>query len=444
MTTTEILIAVNDVMQSYETEVKSATSSMTNIIVKVKNRESAIGELEDAMKKAGLKPTRVVRPGSSFSALEVQESSKSVLRFQFKKPGGGGSGAGAGITKLTESSQAVYAAVAFKKGGHITAADITEESINAARQMFDVDETIPNILNNMTDDWIDSCVKGANKLWDEFSGIKNGIKFHRGSSVVKHIEKQVLRVKRSEGFSFDINKWSPADIYVTTPAYDSNCLEEEKTLRGLNQCMNERINPSSPKMFGVSLKKIEGNAKLSLLNFDKKDAAEKEYKSIESTPDSKDVYIHFKDGTKIQFRGFSGDALSGWQGEVKGSSANQGKVGGGPVNMILKIHDQDEVDIKVAQKIKNKQQKGAVVKKLMEDMKVVFGNNFDTSKITKMQVEMDQIKFDSWLYSKAQSMELGRIIKTINNDNKRNQLCEDIYLYANSKSSISAPYWKLE
>ena len=56
MTSTEILIAVNDVMQSYETEVKSATAKMTNIIVKVKNRDTAINELEDAMKKAGLKP----------------------------------------------------------------------------------------------------------------------------------------------------------------------------------------------------------------------------------------------------------------------------------------------------------------------------------------------------------------------------------------------------
>lgn len=444
MTITEILIAVNDVMQSYETEVKSATSKMTNIIVKVKNRDTAIGELEDAMKKAGLKPTRAVRPGSSFAALEVQESSTSVLRFQFKKPGGGGSGAGAGITKLTESAQAVYAAVAFKKGGHITAADVTADSIDKAKALFDVDETIPNILNNMTDDWIDSCVKGANKLWDQFKGIKNGIKFHRGSNVVKHIERQVLRVKRAEGFSFDINKWSPADIYVTTPQYDPKCLEEEMTLRGLNQCMNERINPQSPKMFGVSLKKIEGNAKLNILNFDKKDATEKEFLKVESTPDSKDVYIHFKDGTRIQFRGFSGDALSGWQGEVKGSSANQGKVGGGPTNMILKIHGQDQVDTKVAQKIKNKQQKGAVVTKLMKDMKTVLGNNFDQAKITKMQVDMDPTKFDAWVYSKAQSMELGRIIKGMNNAKKRNQLCEDLYLYANSKSSISAPYWKLE
>jgi len=443
MTITEILIAVNDVMQSYETEVKSATAKMTNIIVKVKNRDTAINELEDAMKKAGLKPTRGIKPGSSFAALEVKESSSSVLRFQFKQPRGG-SGAGATITKLTESAQAVYAAVAFKKGGHITAADITQDSINGAKALFDVDETIPNILNNMSDDWIDSCVKGANTLWDKFSNIKSGIKFHRGGKVVKHIENQVSRVKKSEGFSFDINKWSPADIYITTPAYDSKCLEEEMTLRGLNQCMNERINPQSPKMFGVSLKKIEGTPKLNILNFDKKDATEKEFKSVEASTESKDVYIHFKDGVRIQFRGFSGDALSGWQGEVKGSSANQGKVGGGPANMILKIHGQGQVDTKVAQKIKNKQQKAAVVKKLIADMKTVLGSSFDQTKITKMQLDMDEAKFDAWVYSKSQSMELGRIIKNMNNDKKRNQVCEDLYLYANSKSSIAAPYWKLE
>ena len=30
-----------------------------------------------------------------------------------------------------------------------------------------------------------------------------------------------------EKIRIDINKWSPADIYITTPKYDPKCLEEE-------------------------------------------------------------------------------------------------------------------------------------------------------------------------------------------------------------------------
>mgnify|MGYP003324341334 CR=1 FL=1 len=93
-------------------------------------------------------------------------------------------------------------------------------------------------------------------------------------------------------------------------------------------------------------------------------AFQKEFKEIDMTWDSKDMYVVFKDGTKIQFRGFSGDNLSGWQGEVKGSKANQGKIGGGPINLLLKLHtktvDGKTVDIKVAQKLKNKKERGAV------------------------------------------------------------------------------------
>ena len=109
----------------------------------------------------------------------------------------------------------------------------------------------------------------GDQLYDKFSNLK-GVKFHRGGKVVNHIENQFKRIKRIEKVRMDINKWSPADIYVTTPEYDSKCLEDEQSIRGLNQCMNERINPQDPKMFGVSLKKMSNTASLKILNFDKK------------------------------------------------------------------------------------------------------------------------------------------------------------------------------
>ena len=50
---------------------------------------------------------------------------------------------------------------------------------------------------------------------------------------------------------------------------------------------------------------------------------------------------------------------------------------------------------------------------------------------------------DSWLYSKLQVTQLLDRIESIKGD-KRNQVIEDLYLYASSQSKYSAAYYKLE
>ena len=48
------------------------------------------------------------------------------------------------------------------------------------------------------------------------------------------------------------------------------------------------------------------------------------------------------------------NSLTGWQGEVKGASANQGKISLGPVNMILKNHGIKTIPTDAAAKVKTK------------------------------------------------------------------------------------------
>jgi len=438
----EVLLTLNEVLQGYESEVKKSGAKVTVLQVNGKDRSEIREEIKEKLDKTRVKYEQKPVPESGFDGLEIQESPTSILRIIFKTKGGG-SGAGAAVTELGESAQCVYAAVAFGLGRHITNSDITPDNVKKFKDKFSVDGNLDKIMNEMNDEWIQSSILGANELWDKFKGLKNGIVFHRGDKTVNHIENQFKRIKKIEGIRIDINKWSPADIYVTTPKYDPKCLEDEKSLKGLNQCMNERINPTNPKMFGVSLKKMSGSASLKVLNFDKKDATEKKFDKVEMTQDSKDVYIHFTDGTRIQFRGFSGDSLSGWQGEVKGSKANQGKIGGGPTNLLLKIHNQKLIDINVGSKLKNKSQRGTVINNLKENLKLVLKNKYNESELTKMQIDMTEAKFLAWAYSKSQGMELATILNSMNGD-IRNQVCEDFYLYANSQSSISSPYYKLE
>ncbi len=438
----EVLLTLNEVLQGYESEVKQSSDKLTVLQINGKERVEIREEIKEKLDKTRVKYEQKPVPKSGFDGLEIQESPTSILRIIFKTKGGG-SGAGAAVTELGESAQCVYAAVAFGLGRHITNSDITPDNVKKFEDKFSVDGNLDKIMNEMNDEWIQSSILGANELWDKFKGLKNGIVFHRGDKTVNHIENQFKRIKKIEGIRIDINKWSPADIYVTTPKYDPKCLEDEKSLKGLNQCMNERINPTDPKMFGVSLKKMSGSASLKVLNFDKKDATEKKFDKVEMTQDSKDVYIHFTDGTRIQFRGFSGDSLSGWQGEVKGSKANQGKIGGGPTNLLLKIHNQKLIDVNVGSKLKNKSQRGTVISNLKENLKLVLKNKYNESEITKMQIDMTEVKFLAWAYSKSQGMELAAILNSMNG-NIRNQVCEDFYLYANSQSSISSPYYKLE
>ena len=102
------------------------------------------------------------------------------------------------------------------------------------------------------------------------------------------------------------------------------------------------------------------------------------------------------------------------------------------------------VDIKVANKLKNKSQRGTVIEDLKKGLKDLLGNKFKEMDLIKMQDDMKEDQFLSWVYSKSQGAELAKIITSISNTTKQNQLCEDLYLYANSRSSISAPYYKLE
>ena len=55
---------------------------------------------------------------------------------------------------------------------------------------------------------------------------------------------------------------------------------------------------------------------------------DKNYAGYEYSGKSIDAYVKLSGGTKIQFRSFgTGLGLTGFQGEVKGANANQGKIG---------------------------------------------------------------------------------------------------------------------
>ena len=166
----------------------------------------------------------------------------------------------------------------------------------------------------------------------------------------------------------------------------------------------------------------------------------KDYAGYEYSGKSIDGYVKLSGGTKIQFRSFgAGLGLTGFQGEVKGANANQGKIGLGPTNMILRSHGASEIPTNAASRVRTDPM--GVFDEIAVGLKKY-------ARLTQKQIEEvrenEKINTPKFLYSKLQITQLINILESITNRDKRNQLVEDLYLYASSQSRFSSAYYKLE
>ena len=451
-TETEILLAVNSVLQEYEAEVMGKPSAtLTRIRVISRDRVKAKSDIEQALTAENISwhnATEYTKfrngwPPSSFSGTVVvsNQTPVSLTEFVYKNKGAGGSGAGAELTKLTESAQCLFAAVRAETGKSDSGTVFNIKNIRKSASRFDIPKDVAKndcekIRKDLTEDWITSCDRGAEEL---LSKVGTNYVFHRGSATVDRIEDAFKRVKKKEGIRMDINKWSPADIYCIAPTFNPDCLDEEKSIKGLNQCMQERI--QKKVAMGVSLKKITATAHLKEVNFDRKQKTEHKFARFEMSKTSLDGYIVFNTGVKIQFRTFGGSKLTGWQGEVKGASANQGKISLGPINLLIKDHlgGSFQVPTGAARMVTSGDEQ------MLVDIEAGLAKYAKASKTDINNIMSDpKIVTNPFLYSKWQCIKLFDIIDGIDTKTKKSQLCEDFLLYAASQSSISAPYYKLE
>ena len=438
-TESDIAIAVNKVLDGYDVTVHSTSGKMTRLKVIGKDRLEIRADVEKSLKDSGItwKSSDEEYPNgwspSSFSGTVIKSDKNEKTEFIYKSTQTKQSGGGAALTKLTESAQCVYAAIAAKRGGNITSDDITKENIAAASSKFDVDEKIDNIINSLPEDWHASCIKGANELYSEFGG---NFKYERGSKNVKAIDKAFKDMKRVEGVRMDINKWSPADMYLISAAFDPKCLLEENSFRGLNQCMQERIQKKI--CIGVSLKKMVGNAKIVDVNIDPSQKEPDGFSRFVFSDKSMDGYVECKSGAKIQFRAFAGAKLTGWQGEVSGKSAKHGKISLGPLNLLIKNHVGGTKMISTGAARLVASNRAQVEKDIFCGFHR-YNPGANDKKVWETIREAEPV----WLYSKWQVVKLFDTLKSISSAKKRDQLVEDILLYAQSQSSLSAPYYKM-
>ena len=343
------------------------------------------------------------------------------VKIQAKPMTGGGSGAGAAVTRTTESAQCAYLAAAYY------AKDFSEESITKVKAKFKTDESLKNILTKVPPQWEDSCILTAEAFKRKYNN--KGYVFHRGSSWVNELESHWKLLNRQEREFSNLNKWSPADIYAVSSAGARIDLTKSKTINELNQMMKAALD--SRDIIGISLKQVKGSATIVEKNTRPK-AVTYKFESLtlglRGFFASQDGYLNFNGG-KIQFRRFG----TTWQGEIKGKTANMGKISGGPIVNLMKRN-----------KIKIKPQK-EITKKTPALMKEFykFYKEFERRPMTYVKFEEEVNKKDmNWYISKWLTAQLLFYIDKAPKS-KKDSIVSEMIGYAASESQLSGPYIKI-
>ena len=355
--------------------------------------------------------------------------------------GAGGSGLGAKGTAIAESLHALYAQSIWDRNDYNS---FSEENLKNAFESVEVTESFKD-MTTMPDDWIASAEASAKLIAKNFKTGKR-VKFHRGSKWVKGLEATFNRLNKQHNSIFsDINKWSPADIYMVSTAGSKINFDSAQNLTQLNSMMNDAL--KSKDVVGISLKKVVGSGNLSFYNVGEK---KRKVQFMEYTVgktgffNSKDTFIFFEVDGQLQMRTFPS-----FQGEIKGKNASQGKIGYGGIASIVRTKlDAKAPDISsVKSKIKNHD---AELAKHFYDMYVELAK--DPVKLSYKQfferifVDPDYTSKlnEEWILSKYIGCSLIEILLNTKVKNGQNIFVSSVVDYAASTTDLSGPFAKIQ
>ena len=326
-------------------------------------------------------------------------------------------------------------------------------------------------------------MRGANAIKKEYGKKSKEYYFYRGlefdgkASQSNTIAKAYSRANKDDKKFSSEDKWNPADIWMATPegAKIGEVLNDKEgrsfkisTWGTLNGKILEYFD--NEDLIGVSLKKVEqdtadfkvqnkGNKKdiASNVSWVKYDLIFESNKKKEEDRYPMDVYLYYGTGVagRFQSRNFGGGTSASWQIERKGTSAAQGRVGGGSVERVLnnmnvqfppkschhKTYDNT--------KIWNDCADGGPIKVVDEIIRLAMKYNAQgIEKKTKKDDEWGryQAKLDersqSYRYSKLLSLYL---LDTIESQTPavKTDIMKNLYLYASSASEESSVFRKL-
>ena len=363
------------------------------------------------------------------------------IRINVKPPVGGGYSA-AKKTAIAESGQAVYCQYVIDNPG--VKVDSVIDSVKL-RQAYDKCVTTGasfEEIESMDPDWKKSSIMGALKLKTPYG---QGYKYLRGGDMVEKVSKAFSKVKKAQGWYGDLNKWSPADIYIAKSGFTAQQLQDElagiTTWETLNARMYELL--KDKKFIGVSLKKMETGAHLADINFPTDTSTvDFTYESMESPMTSTSGYLIMKKGPqtiKVNFRTFT--SSGGFSGEVLGGSARHGKVGHGAMSNLLKAHGLPELPDNPTSRNTANQGTDKMAQWVAETSVALGLVDSNQEAEAEMRWKGGDVNYRQ---SKYLTVKLFEIINSIKDRNKKNMLMEDMYRYASSTvTGVSGPYIKL-
>lgn len=395
-------------------------------------------------KKAVLKAIK--KSGKTQTATDITFTKiKKTTAFGSNK----GSGGGADATALFEGAACWVTAYRYSLRKDIdTEYLITLEDLKAVSSSVSTDRSVEEIHQFLMNDsaWMKSSIRTANKLYSAQKYRNSNFIFHRGTGIVNTVENHFKKVNKEDGSPFaNINKWTPADIYMCDCHFDTKMITDEMTFQGgLNKVLLDLINDK--KLIGVSLKKVEtSSATLTEHNFTRASlTVKKPFESVGSKTlmNSMDIYL-FGQGYRIQFRATDKEGKT-WQGEMIGKAAKHGKIGGGVMNYILEtVYGKGNGiwrEYASAAAVSTAARTGALDDRIRElaqkNSQYVMdqGESVDLELISGMRPQ--------WKFSKYIGLTLVDILMS-GSKKDRDEITTRIYLYATSASDSSAPYIKV-
>jgi predicted RNA binding protein YcfA (HicA-like mRNA interferase family) len=386
-----------------------------------KDRVSVLKELEKSI--TGAKYDKNLS-GSSVGGIQLLKN----MTIYVKPLKTSGSGAGAAMTEMVESAQCVYLAAVWYGNYNF---DI--DTFKKLESKFDVTAKLSSISTELPEDWQEITINIAKKLHSVFKN-KNYV-FHRGSKWVKNLENRFKMINGKDRQFANLNKWSPADIYMISDVGLRENFEKADSFMELNAILLKHLN--NRDIVPVSLKKTGDNPTIKYVNVDDNRSTYSVKDpfyvlGLRSFFDSKDVYVNYVDG-RIQFRGFN---IIDFQGEIKGKYASHGKVGNGDINRAIKRHSGYNMDTPREVSIRFKNNKEDLIKDFYSYYKSIERNPANYDAFFSKAIEKDM----GWMISKY----LGtKMVYFMEKSKKMDAIIGSMIAYASSQSDISAPFVKV-
>ena len=423
-----------------------------------------------------------------------REPKDQLIRIEIKPINVGGSGGGSAATTVQETALATFLAMRYEKGSDLechpndTKNCITTADYRKGLSKVDHNNKVKvEEIEALDPSWIQSCIKGANKIAKEIGGGKDDWRFVRGDTTIDDgaIKKAFLRVKKKKGSKAPVNedKWNPSDIWMVRKGDNiTNEIVGHLNSEGTIDCLNNYIalafqeekkpNASgkdvTPRsLVGISLKKLGPSVRLDIMNKPKATQMDKAQKvrfiknrttGQLTSFSAMDVYLMMSPSAttkkdSFQCRNFAGENSGDWKLELKGEYAAQGKIQGQVMRDLINaaasannfgsnVPDEPKfADCKPD--IKSKSKKDEITNEIYKLLKKYKAKDFDTSRkgITAMKGKINSMGA-SWRYSKLAGLRLIDWLFSLSQTNA-NRALKEMYLYASSQTAKSSTYYKL-